>query len=51
MFSVKKCSGQLLSYTLMSKRLAETDVEMTSRRHKRRQNLKIVIPHNVRDIS
>ena len=30
-FSIKKCLGWLLSYTLTSKRLAETDMKMTSR--------------------
>ena len=42
-FSIKKNSVRFLSYTLTSKRLAETDVKMKLRCQKRRQNVKIVI--------
>ena len=42
-FSIKKSSVRLLPYTLTSKRLAETDVKMTWRRKKWRQNVKIII--------
>ena len=45
---MKKSSVWLFSYTLTSKRLAETDMKMTSRRQKWRQNYHADIMHEIR---